>query len=134
MSITKYLLYLLYLWFISHSMRKEGSAVLCEAVQGEFLLSSILISLISLILFMIYSKNRPGRVAQWSAHPLWCPRSWVRTRPHPRRTKRAFALCQFGGLNEAKTFFLMILRDNLFIINKKLINHLDNKVFILIKI
>ena len=26
-----------------HSLRKEGSAVLCEAVQGEFLLSSILI-------------------------------------------------------------------------------------------
>ena len=27
----------------------------------------------------------------------------------PRRTKRAFALCQFGGLNEAKTFFLFYI-------------------------
>ncbi len=51
--------------------------------------------------------QRPGRVAQWSAHPLRCPRSWVLTQPHPRRTKRAFALCQFGGLNEAKTFFFI---------------------------
>ncbi len=60
-----------------------------------------------------YKYILPGRVAQWSAHPLRCPRSWVRTRPHPRRTKRAFALCQFGGLNEAKTFiniyYLIIL-------------------------
>ncbi len=35
---------------------------------------------------------------------LWCPRSWVRTRPFPRRTWRAFSL-PVGGLNEAKHFF-----------------------------
>jgi hypothetical protein len=44
-----------------HSMRKEASAVLCEAVQGEFLLSIILMLLISLILLIIYSENRGRR-------------------------------------------------------------------------
>ena len=46
-----------------------------------------------------------GLVVQWSAHQLWCPRSWVQTRPHPQRLKCALALCQFGSLNEATTFF-----------------------------
>ena len=32
-----------HLTMMIHSLRKEGSAVLCEAVQGDFLLSSILI-------------------------------------------------------------------------------------------
>ena len=87
MSSTKYLLYLLYLWFISHSMRKEGSAVLCEAVQGEILLSSILISLISLILFMIYSKNR------W-----WRSWIWKRQLDEEKKTSRRTGTSEGGSL------------------------------------
>ena len=50
-----------------------------------------------------------GLVVQWSAHQLWCPRSWVQTRPHPQRLKCALALCQFGSLNEATTFFFFFV-------------------------
>ena len=33
------------LTMMNHSLSKEGSAMLCEAVQGEFLLSSLLLNL-----------------------------------------------------------------------------------------
>ncbi len=40
-----------------HSLCKETSSLLCEAVQGEFLVSSLHILLILLIFLMIYSEN-----------------------------------------------------------------------------
>jgi hypothetical protein len=46
------------LTMMMHSLRKETSSLLCEAVQGEFLVSSLHILLILLIFLMIYSENR----------------------------------------------------------------------------
>ena len=46
------------LTMINHSLRKESSALLCEAVQGEFLESNKLIVLMFLMLLMLYSENR----------------------------------------------------------------------------
>ena len=40
-----------------HSLRKECSAILCEAVQGAFHLSSLLKFLRLLIVLMLHSKN-----------------------------------------------------------------------------
>ncbi len=40
-----------------HSLHKECSAILCEAVQGAFHLSSILSFLRLLIVLMLHSKN-----------------------------------------------------------------------------
>jgi hypothetical protein len=68
---------------------------------------------------MYFINDGPGRVAQWSAQPLRFPRSWVRTRPQPRRTKRVFARCQSGGLNEAKTFKWWINLKNLSWLRRK---------------
>ena len=45
------------LTMMMHSLRKETSAMLCEAVQGEFRVSILLITFISHILLMFFSEN-----------------------------------------------------------------------------
>ncbi len=53
------------LTMMRHSLCKECSAILCEAVQGAFHLSSILSFLRILIVFMLHSKN------WWSSSWIW---------------------------------------------------------------
>jgi hypothetical protein len=62
----------------SEGLRNEGASECSLRIEGT-------------------SKESEERSGQ--GPPLGCLRSRVRTRAHPRRATRAFALCRFGGSN-----------------------------------